>query len=245
MGYQALLFCVDEKLTRVVSQLFSDLEFAVTPVNDPFAAVKNLMAQHYDAVVIDCENEQSASLLVKSARNSSFNQGSLAIALVEGQAGVAKAYRMGANLVLTKPVNIDQAKGTLRVARGLLRKGTEPAGHAAPAAPAKAPAPVPTTAQYEEAKRSAQGSFQGEPYAAPAVSAMPAPAFSKAEETTSHAPAAPTRNWTALAGQAPFVQPQSAPAPVAARPETTASESPALKVEPAHSAAVPFVSVVS
>ena len=125
MGYQALLFCTDEKLARVVSQLFSELEFAVSPISDPFAAVKNLMAQHYDAIVIDCENEQSAYLMIKSARNSTFNQGSLAIGLVEGQAGVAKAYRMGANLVLTKPINVEAAKGTLRVARGLLRKGTE------------------------------------------------------------------------------------------------------------------------
>jgi protein TonB len=128
MGYQALLFCPDEKLARVVSQVFTELDFAIDPVHEPFAAVKKLMAQRYDAVVVDCENEQNASLLFKSARNSSFNQSSLAIALVEGQAGVAKAYRIGANLVLTKPINVEQAKGTLRVARGLLRKNSDAAG---------------------------------------------------------------------------------------------------------------------
>src|SRR6202047_1954167 len=126
MGYQALLFCPDEKLARVVSQVFSELDFTVEPVHEPFAAVKKLMSQRYDAIVVDCENEQNASLLFKSARNSSSNQSSLAIALVLGQACVAKAYRIGANLVLTKPINVEQAKGTLRVARGLLRKG-EPA----------------------------------------------------------------------------------------------------------------------
>src|ERR1700688_2391184 len=129
MGYQALLFCPDEKLARVVSQVFSELDFTVEPVHEPFAAVKKLMSQRYDAIVVDCENEQNASLLFKSARNSSSNQSSLAIALVLGQAGVAKAYRIGANLVRTKPINVEQAKGTLRVARGLLRKseGTKPA----------------------------------------------------------------------------------------------------------------------
>ena len=125
MGYQALLFCPDEKLARVVSQVFSELDFTVEPVHEPFAAVKKLMSQRYDAIVVDCENEQNASLLFKSARNSSSNQSSLAIALVEGQAGVAKAYRIGANLVLTKPINVEQAKGTLRVARGLLRKNSD------------------------------------------------------------------------------------------------------------------------
>ncbi|MFY9561270.1 MAG: TonB family protein [Terriglobales bacterium] len=141
MGYQALLFCLDEKLARVVTQVFSELDFRVEPVNEPFAAVKKLMSQRYDAIVVDCENEPNATLLFKSARNSSSNQSSLALALVEGQSGVAKAYRIGANLVLTKPINVEQAKGTLRVARGLLRKNLDAAS--APAKLASAPASSP------------------------------------------------------------------------------------------------------
>src|SRR6202795_4948624 len=157
MGYQALLFCPDEKLARVVSQVFSELDFTVEPVHEPFAAVKKLMSQRYDAIVVDCENEQNASLLFKSARNSSSNQSSLAIALVEGQAGVAKAYRIGANLVLTKPINVEQAKGTLRVARGLLRKNSDAASAsaasaAAPAMPAKT-APVSTGNSFQPPSR--------------------------------------------------------------------------------------------
>jgi TonB family protein len=139
MGYQALLFCPDEKTARTVTQVLSELEFNVESCIEPFAAVKKLMGQHFDAVVVDCDNEQNATLLFKSARNSTSNQASLAVAVVEGQAGVAKAFRIGANLVLTKPINIEQAKGTLRVARGLLRKGEplKPAGTAAAVSPAK------------------------------------------------------------------------------------------------------------
>src|SRR5881227_148668 len=131
MGYSALLFCPEEKTARTVTQVLSELEFTVEACTEPFAAVKKLMGQHFDAVVVDCDNEQNATLLFKSARNSTSNQTSLAVAVVEGQAGVAKAFRIGANLVLTKPINIEQAKGTLRVARGLLRK-SEPGKPAAP-----------------------------------------------------------------------------------------------------------------
>jgi len=136
MSYKALLFCPDEKIARVVTQVLTDLEFRVEPCNEPFAAVKKLMAEHFDAIVVDCENEQNAALLFKSAHNSGSNQASLAVAVVEGQAGVAKAFRIGANLVLTKPINVEQSKGTLRVARGLLRKtdAAKPAT-ATPAAP--------------------------------------------------------------------------------------------------------------
>src|ERR1700734_925258 len=137
MKYSALLFCPDEKTARVVTQVLNDLEFRVEPCNEPVAAVKRLMAEHFDAIVVDCDNEQNAALLFKSARNSGSNQASLAVAVVEGQTGVAKAFRLGANLVLTKPIHVEQSKGTLRVARGLLRKGqaAKPSATAPSAAP--------------------------------------------------------------------------------------------------------------
>src|SRR5271166_1286008 len=159
MGYQALLFSPDEKLARIVGHVFAELDFTVEPANEPFAAVKKLMTHRYDAIVVDCRDEQNASLLFKSARNSSFNQSSLAIAVVEGQAGVAKAYRIGANLVLTKPINVEQAKGTLRVARGLLRKNADAAGagasQIAPSAMPSRTAPVPASSSFKPADQEA------------------------------------------------------------------------------------------
>jgi TonB family protein len=150
MSYQALLFCPDEKTARVVTQVLSDLEFRVEACSEPFAAVKKLMAQHFDAIVVDCDNEQNATLLFKSARNSGSNQSALAVAVVEGQSGVAKAFRIGANLVLTKPINVEQSKGTLRVARGLLRKAdsNKPASALTPVttSPARPATPVATAA---------------------------------------------------------------------------------------------------
>src|SRR5262249_44574767 len=148
MGYQALLFCPDEKTACNVTHVLKELDFTVEPCTEPFAAVKKLMAEHFDAVVVDCDNEQNATLLFKSARNSTSNQTSLAVAVVEGQAGVAKAFRIGANLVLTKPINIEQTKGTLRVTRGFLRKAdpSKPVSAVAPpapSAPAAAPKPAP------------------------------------------------------------------------------------------------------
>src|SRR5882724_7284809 len=142
MSYLALLFCQDEKTARTIAQVLSELDFQVEPCSETFAAVKKLTSQAFEAVVVDCQNEENASLLLKTARNSVSNQASLMVALVEGQAGVAAAFRIGANLVLTKPIAVEQARGTLRVARGLLRKNT---GGATPAASAATPAAVPAS----------------------------------------------------------------------------------------------------
>lgn len=205
MGYQALLFCPDEKLARVVSQVFSDLDFTVEPVHEPFAAVKKLMTQRYDAVVVDCENEQNASLLFKSARNSGSNQSSLAIALVLGQAGVAKSYRIGANLVLTKPINVEQAKGTLRVARGLLRKNADAAGVSTAAAPATPARTVPG---------SAGASFQPAGRGAAPIDASPVSSEFELEDRDPSAPANPVMAASAEAVIEPELVPAHA-APIA------------------------------
>jgi TonB family protein len=222
MGYQALLFCPDEKLARIVAQVFSDLEFNVEPVQEPFSAVKKLMAQRFDALVVDCENESNASLLFKSARNSSTNQGTLAIAVVEGQAGVAKAYRIGANLVLTKPINVEQAKGTLRVARGLLRKNAEavpaPAHPVAPAAPRAEQAPEAKTALVAPASIPASIKPAAAP-AAPAKVARELPEFEPVTPAIA-ASAAETPVAAAPVEQAPATKavPAEIPVPVVTAP---------------------------
>ena len=128
MSFRSLLFCPDETAARLVTQVLSELDFTVEKAHGSFAAVQRLTEEHFDALVVDCQNEQDASLLFKAARNSEHNGGSLSVAVVEGQAGVAKAFRIGANLVLTKPINVEQSKSTLRVARGLLKKAQPRSG---------------------------------------------------------------------------------------------------------------------
>jgi TonB family protein len=203
MAYQALLFCPEEKTARTVTQVLSELEFSVEPCSEPFAAVKKLMGQHFDAIVVDCDNEQNATLLFKSARNSTSNQASLAVAIVEGQAGVAKAFRIGANLVLTKPINVEQSKGTLRVARGLLRKGEpiKPPLPATPAAPAVSAAAAPNPAAPKPAAPKPVVPAKPETPVIPAASVAPRPAVAAPAKPPTSLPAA--RAAVARAAQAP------------------------------------------
>ena len=245
MGYLALLFCPDEKTARTVTQVLSELEFAVESCIEPFAAVKKLMGQHFDAVVVDCDNEQNATLLFKSARNSTSNQASLAVAVVEGQAGVAKAFRIGANLVLTKPINIEQAKGTLRVARGLLRKG-EPA-KPAPAVPAVPPAkPVVAAKPVPPLKSAAPLTPPAVTVSLPAAPPEVKPAPPQAWPAAAVASPVPAANdddlldiGSGVSVAAPSVAEQSAKSPAASAPAPFSAGVPAAHGSGAASAAAP------
>ena len=206
MSYKALLFCPDEKTARAVTQVLSELDFTVERAGEPFGTVKKLTDQHFDALVVDCQNEQDASLLFKSARNSTFNHSSLSVAVVEGQAGVAKAFRIGANLVLTKPINVEQSKSTLRVARGLLKK-TE----------AKAAAATAGSTGVQESSSLFASKLVPAPTPAPLVNSSP---FSSLEVEEEPAPATEAAEAAVL---------ESLPDPI--KPASSASQvfAPALK----------------
>jgi protein TonB len=244
MGYLALLFCPDEKTARTVTQVLSELEFAVESCIEPFAAVKKLMGQHFDAVVVDCDNEQNATLLFKSARNSTSNQASLAVAVVEGQAGVAKAFRIGANLVLTKPINIEQAKGTLRVARGLLRKGepAKPASGAPAVPPAKPVAAKPVPPLKPAAPLTPPAVTVSIPAAPPEVKPAPPQAWPAAAAASS-VPAANDDDLLDIGSGAPVAAPlvaeQSVKSPAASAPAPFSAGVPAAHGSGAASAAAP------
>jgi len=238
MAYRALLFCPDEKAARTVTQVLGELEFTVEPCIEPFAAVKRLMGEHFDAVVVDCDNEQNATLLFKSARNSTSNQASLAVAVVEGQAGVAKAFRIGANLVLTKPINIEQSKGTLRVARGLLRKG-EPAKPGTPVAAASTTTvstkPVPTR-PVAPAKPAPPAAVSTPRPAPPVAKPAATPSFAA---TASSSPVAHDGNLPEIgkgdsaatpSAVSPAITNLDAPAPPAPRLPALGSQTPSIEV---------------
>ena len=171
MAYQALLFCADPKTTRVLTGVLQELDFKPETDSEPFEAVKKLTAKHFDAVFVDCDDEQNAALLFKSARNSERNSASLAIAIVSGQAAIAKAFQIGANLVLTKPINVEQTKGTLRVARGLLKK-SEQAKSPAAAAPAASNLELPSLSSSSPQAAPPEAAFTL-PEPQPALSAAP------------------------------------------------------------------------
>ena len=196
MSYKSLLFCPDEKAARLVAQVLGELEFTVTLANDAQQAAQRLADEHFDALVVDIANEQEAALLFKSAKDSEVNHSALSVAVVEGQAGVAKAFRIGGNLVLTKPINIEQSKGTLRVARGLLRKNEAKPSPVVTKPAVSEPAPTPSA------------------ILPPAVAA-PAPMFSAAQ-----VPASLLAKPTTPSVDAPFssleVEEEPAPAPEAA-----------------------------
>ena len=138
MAPRALLLSGDEQTVQAATQVLKELDFAFEHSSELSYGTNTLAHQHFDVILIDCDKKESATAVFNCVRGSTLNKTSITIAIVDGKAGVPNAFRLGANLVLTKPVSLEQAKGTLRTALGALRKEAQ-AGKAPPANTAAAP----------------------------------------------------------------------------------------------------------
>ncbi len=219
MPTRAFLLCGDEKAVQAVTQILDELEVSFEHSSEPAFSLKRLATQRFDLLIVDCDNAQNATQVFNSARASNFNKTSIAIAIVEGKAGVPNAFRLGASLVLTKPVSLDQARNTLRTGIGMTRKDTQEV---------KPPAPA-ITLPGPPAMAAAAPTVAAPAVAAPNPSAPPTPVPTITPVATVQAPRPPATP-AVLTPVAPPIP--AAPKPIAETPKPAAAPAPPVEKAP-------------
>lgn len=122
MSLQSLVFCSDEKILRVLRRVLSDLEVQVDQCGDADSAIHKLTRRRYEAVIVDCTDEQAATYVLKSARNAPSNKRAVAVAIIDGEKAVRGAFELGAHFVLYKPISMERAKSSFRAAHALMKR---------------------------------------------------------------------------------------------------------------------------
>jgi CheY-like chemotaxis protein len=64
-----------------------------------------LTSEHYDAVIVDCDDLQGASDVLRDMRRMAANKSSVAVAVVNQRTSTSQAFQMGANFVIQKPIS--------------------------------------------------------------------------------------------------------------------------------------------
>lgn len=122
MSLKALVLCSDEKIVRVLRRVLSDLEISIEHCTEPDGAIRKLTRQRFEAVIIDCTDLKTATMVLKSARSAPCNKRAIAVAIMDGHNGLRSAFDMGAHFVLYKPVSSERAKSSFRAARALMKR---------------------------------------------------------------------------------------------------------------------------
>lgn len=121
MALTSLLVCPDAQAVQVLSRILQDMGVAVEVCRDVHMAQARIEDRHFDALLVDCQDEPAAVELIAHARNSATNKVAVAIALVSGGNGVRDILAKGATFVLYKPISRERAAHSMRAARSLMR----------------------------------------------------------------------------------------------------------------------------
>jgi CheY-like chemotaxis protein len=122
MASQSLVLCRDPEVLGILQPLLAQMGIGASVCSAPPAAEALLGLRKFDPVIVDCDAIEGAPELLQSVRQVAPNVESIALAIVTGFDGMQRAFRLGANLVMWKPVNPEEASRVLRTARGLVSR---------------------------------------------------------------------------------------------------------------------------
>src|SRR6202041_103255 len=171
----ALLLSPDDQAVSAITGVLEEMSVTCERPLDGVSAAQKLNSHSFDLVLVDCENLPAAKLIFDVCRRGSKGHNPVPIAIVDGRAGLPTAFRLGAELILTKPVAKDQARSIIRTAVSRVRKDVPTSENASAHPDSEASAVTMSTAKAEVfADAAAARSSALTSFAEPAQSSFPA-----------------------------------------------------------------------
>ena len=120
MSLQSFLLSRDPEALAVMRRVLESVGIEVAVFTAPEEAMKVLQQKKFDAVIVDCDDMDGSTNVLRAIRQVPSNKSTIAFAIVNGITTVRDAFSMGANFVLDKPLSFDRASRSLRAAHGLM-----------------------------------------------------------------------------------------------------------------------------
>lgn len=136
-----LLFSHDREVLAVMSQVLSSFAINTEVCHEFGTAVDAVTHRRLDTIIVDWQELETPTRIVRSARKSSPNNNSAIVALVNPGAET-HALLVGANFMIHKPVDAEHAGRCMRAAYGTMLQNRRRA--------ARVPVDVPTTARVAD-----------------------------------------------------------------------------------------------
>jgi len=120
---QVLVFGQDPNLVRIVRAALQDLGIAgCHSRTDSAQAIEVMARQHFDGIIIDCDDRACAQDVLSKIRKESSNRQSPVIAIFKGPADLRAIQNYGANFNVFKPVSSGTIKEQLNKALDAMQK---------------------------------------------------------------------------------------------------------------------------
>jgi DNA-binding response OmpR family regulator len=106
MTLESLLLSSDAEVVRVLRPTLEKLSIDVEICQEAKKATEILIAEKFDAVIVDCDDLQGGLEVLQGLRATPSNRGSVTFALLNGKKTTTQeAFGMGVNFVMQKPIS--------------------------------------------------------------------------------------------------------------------------------------------
>lgn len=120
MALHALLLSRDPVLLVTLRRLLEEMAVKVEACPSAVVAANLLTHQKFEAFLLDVDDVEGAGELLGAVRHAPLNRSSIVFAVTHRRTSFRAAFEQGANFVLEKPLSIDRAQRSLRVAQALM-----------------------------------------------------------------------------------------------------------------------------
>jgi CheY-like chemotaxis protein len=122
MELESLLLSRDPQVIRVLRPTLEKLSIDVEVCRGARSGSEILSYEKFDAVIVDCDDLQGGLEVLEGLRKGTSNKNSVAFAILNGNTTTQKAFQLGANFVLQKPISALNAMRCFSAAVGFMAR---------------------------------------------------------------------------------------------------------------------------
>src|ERR1700689_2785887 len=123
MTLESLILSRDSEVLRVIRPTLEKLSIDVEVCQEAKKATEILIAEKFDAVIVDCDDLQGGMEVLQGLRATPSNRNSVTFALLNGKKTTTQeAFGMGVNFVLQKPISLLNASRCFHAALNFMIK---------------------------------------------------------------------------------------------------------------------------
>jgi CheY-like chemotaxis protein len=104
MGLQSLLLTSDPQVINVLQPTLEQMAIGVEICRGAKAGNEILLSEKFDGVIVDCDDLEGGLEVLEAMKKGTSNKNSVAFAILNGTS-MQRAFELGANFVLQKPVS--------------------------------------------------------------------------------------------------------------------------------------------
>jgi CheY-like chemotaxis protein len=122
MATQSLVVSSDPEFLLALRPLLNEMGMGVEVCANGTGAFRSIRDRKFDAVIVDCDADDSGLDLLSTLRREQANQKTVAVGITSDYGSMKSVFDSGATFVLSKPLPLEDARRILRISKGVLTR---------------------------------------------------------------------------------------------------------------------------